>query len=371
MLRFLILLLTPLLFVFATPSYATTSRFLLVSPGSADNPHWQNAVMLAQQAACQLNVELQVGYVSPKKRSNWLAISSYIDQDRALDGVIFMAQPTEDNQVLFSKLEQHAVPYITLENSLPPEAMASLETHKSRYPRWLAHLSFDDVQAGYLLAKALIERAKASQAPPYQLIALSGAHIEIARQRNKGLHMALGESPDVTLNQLIYTNWDPERSRSQTLKLLKRYPETNIIWAASDKSALGAQQALGELGIKPHQQMALGGIDWQANALKAIKKGEYSASVGGHVLLASYALVELFDAANGADPQSDSRNFANLAISHPGQTQAASMATLSRIDFRALSRALSPDKRDHQLTMDKLQPTSPTLLSKACLPQPN
>lgn len=293
-----------LFFLFLFHGSASALELLMINPINVGNPHWDKAQHLAETAAKQLGINLKVIHADKIKRSNYAALTHYLKAGNPKpDGVFFLVHPAEDAVALFEHLEQLQIPFINLENTLSPEIMEQLQAPGQRFKYWKATKLFNDYQSGYVLADNLLKQAEKRFGNKVQIVGLSGNFTETSKQRNQGLIDALKSYPSAKLLQITHTNWEQRRGYEQAKKLLKRYPELNVIWAASDNGALGAHQALLEAGKRPGLDVLIGGIDWRDDAFPLIMKEEYNVSVGGQVLAATSALVHLYDLANGIDPK--------------------------------------------------------------------
>jgi len=293
---------------------AKTLTILFINPSHVGQPHWDKAQMLVEKAAQQLDIKLILARTHQSKRSNLYPLLEVIKNNKEpLDGVIFLASQWDDNQYVFSFLEEKKIPFITLENTIDERDRKFLGKAGEKFKYWLAEKSFDDKKAGYLLAQELIKQATHNLSSPISIVAISGARIEISDLRNAGLRQAVAENPQTNLKQLVFNNWDRKKSQLQTQKLLLRYPETRIIWTASDNGGLGAYESVLASGKKPGQDILIGGIDWHSEIFPLIKNGHYNASMGGQVLAATAGLVLLYDFHNGVNKQT-LKNMPNLKI---------------------------------------------------------
>ncbi len=75
----------------------------------------------------------------------------------------------------------------------------------------------------------------------------------------------------------ISAEWDRLKAMNITLDILQRQPDINIIYAANDTMALGAAEAVRNLGREA--QIKIIGVDGTADARKAIVEGHLTASV--------------------------------------------------------------------------------------------
>ncbi|MTV27872.1 substrate-binding domain-containing protein [Nitriliruptoraceae bacterium ZYF776] len=142
------------------------------------------------------------------------------------------------------------------------------------YDRWVAHITYDGEESGYLIAQAMIEEMGGSGG----IIALQGIlDTAAAQDRFAGLQRALEEHPDVTLLDDQTAGFDRAQALDVTRTLLTAHgDEVSGIWAANDDMALGALQALEAAG---RDDVAVVGIDAVPEAIEAIQAGTMTATV--------------------------------------------------------------------------------------------
>jgi len=111
----------------------------------------------------------------------------------------------------------------------------------------------------------------------------------------------LKDNPDVELKQVVYGEWNQERTKKQTIGMLKRYSDIKIIWAANDPMAMGVLDALEFMGKKAGKDVFVGGLNWSSPALSEVKNGKMVTTVGGHFMCGGWSLVLLYDYHNRLD----------------------------------------------------------------------
>jgi hypothetical protein len=144
------------------------------------------------------------------------------------------------------------------------------------------------------------------------------------------------ESESATLNQLLYAGWSQSEAEDKTRLLLDRYPDTDVIWSASDGMALGAIQALESKGIRPGVDVMVGGVDWEERALNAIREGRLTISMGRHFMDGGVALLLLHDFNAGFD-------FASEAS---GSMLSYDLKVANRENFETIEQVMRPDNWD-------------------------
>ena len=142
-------------------------------------------------------------------------------------------------------------------------------------PNYVAHISFNGVPNGKLMAEALFKAMGGKGG----IVALGGILSNIpAIERKKGLDMALAANPNVKLLDFQVANWSPTEALEKVNAWLTQYgDQITGIWAANDDMALGALEALradGRAGKVP-----VTGIDGIQLAVEAIMAGELAGTV--------------------------------------------------------------------------------------------
>lgn len=220
---------------------------------------------------------------------------------------------------------------------------------REKYPNYIGTLIPDNVQAGRLIAEALVSAAPGGD--DWGVIALNGlSATPAAADRLTGLKQALASKPAFPLLQTVDTDWSEEDSAKRAQGLLTRYQSHKrlLLWCANDPIALGALRAAREMGRIPGKDILVAGLNWSDRAFAGIQAGDMVASVGGHVFAGAAALAMIADHAAGLDFLA-----ANLQQSMPfGTIDATVLAGLTRrfgatkidlakIDYATLSRKTS------------------------------
>ncbi len=282
-----------ILLLLFTANEVKALNITLINPDKPGRPFWDLCTEIAQAAAEDLQINLEVIYGGGDRFSNQDVIQHLSLTDKNIDYLIFL--PREGNALQsFTTLEKAKIPFITLERAIEANEFSAFGHPKKRFKYWIDDVHYDDSQAGKLLTKALINKSRSQGIKHQYITALNGDHSAISSKREQGLRLALEKN--TSLNQIIYTMWHPVKAEQQTPYILKRYPNTNIFWAASDELALAAYAAL----IKSkNQQVVTGGIGGTPSAINSIKKGQLTATVGGHYMQVAWALIKAYDHSKG------------------------------------------------------------------------
>ncbi|WP_241984780.1 sugar ABC transporter substrate-binding protein [Cryobacterium adonitolivorans] len=143
------------------------------------------------------------------------------------------------------------------------------------YDSWIAHITYDGVDSGYQIAKAMFE----SMGGEGNVIALQGIlATAAAKDRFAGLELALEEYPGITLLDQQAADFDRTKAFDITKTLLTKYgADVGGVWAANDDMALGALKALDAAGLAGEVKVV--GIDAVPEAVQAIEDGAITATV--------------------------------------------------------------------------------------------
>lgn len=139
----------------------------------------------------------------------------------------------------------------------------------------VSYIGSDDVQGGYIVAKAIIEKIGGKG----NVVMLEGPVGQTGpMQRGEGMRKALAEHPDVKLIETKTANW----SRNESMDLMQNWlvshsGKINGIFGQNDEMALGAIAAVKSAGIEP--LLPAGGIDGISDAIRAVSRNEMVVSV--------------------------------------------------------------------------------------------
>lgn len=139
----------------------------------------------------------------------------------------------------------------------------------------ISYIGSDDVQAGYLVGKAVIE----AMGGKGTVVELEGPIGQTGpMQRGEGMAKALAEHPEVMLLESKTANW----SRNEAMDLMQNWlvayrGKIDGIFGQNDEMALGAIAACKAAGIEPLIPAA--GIDGISDAVRAVDRNEMLISV--------------------------------------------------------------------------------------------
>lgn len=143
----------------------------------------------------------------------------------------------------------------------------------------------------------------------------------------------------------------------RTTALMKRYPQTRVLWAASDAMALSMADAARAQGRTPGKDIFIGGIDWSDAGLAAVQQGDLVASLGGHFMEGGWVMVLLHDYHHGLDFSASlgSTIRSDMQIINKKNVLAYRKnfggKNWDSIDFRKFSRVLNPGLKKYDFSL--------------------
>ncbi|CDF84807.1 ABC transporter substrate-binding protein [Pseudomonas sp. QL9] len=332
---------------------------VFLNPGRANETFWVSYTQFMQAAASDLGMSLQVRYGERDTQKMLREAREVLQGTQRPDYLIFVNENYAGPEILRLSVGS-GVRLFAVNSTLTADQQRIAGASRGRYPNWIGSLVADDEAAGYLMAKALLRQGEASGAP-LQMLAFSGSKQTPASQfREQGMRRALAEYPQARLLQLVYAGWANERAYEQGLQLLKRYPQTRLVWSANDEMAFGAMRAAKQLGRVPGKDLLFSALNNSPEMLDSTVDGRVSVAATGHFSLGAWAMVLLHDYDAGVDFATHGGKDRQIPIFVLlDRRQAARMkANLARpgfgIDFRDFSLALHPERKRYEFSVQPL-----------------
>jgi len=261
---------------------------------------WFMVSEFMKAAANDLGIELEVHYAQREYVKMIELTKKAVNKQPPPDYLIIVNEKLIANKLIKIAYQKNIKTLLIL-NDLTPAQKKQLTQRKDYSEKLLGAVTPDNVSAGYLIAKALIEKGRQIKKDKLQMIAINGSRVTPASvERETGLNKALAQyKKNVDLNQLTYGEWRKDKSYIKTKVLLRRYPDTDLIWTANDPMALGAVKAAEEEGKIPGKDIFIGGLNWSRAGLDAVKNDKLVITAGGHFMVGGFSLVILYDIYNG------------------------------------------------------------------------
>ncbi|AKA23915.1 ABC transporter substrate-binding protein [Pseudomonas chlororaphis] len=332
---------------FWAAAHATSVVFL--NPGKSTEAFWIGYSQFMQAAASDLGLDLRVRYSQRDSQTTIRQAREALLGPHRPDYLVLVNEQYVAPEIL--RLSQGSgVKLFIVNNALTADQQRLLGERESRYPDWIGSMTANDEEAGYLMLKELVRRhGPVAPGESIDLLAFSGVkNTPVAQFREQGLQRALAEHPEVRLRQLVYGEWSRQRAFEQAQQLLKRYPQTQLIWSANDEMALGAMEVLERQGRRPGKEVLFSALNSSPQALQALIDGRLTVLIAGHFTLGGWAMVVLNDDARGLNPATHGGPDWQLGVFQLlDKVQAQRLLDLQGtqqfgVDFRALSAQDKP-----------------------------
>lgn len=337
-------------------------RIAVFTPTSEGNTYWPQVYRILNSAAEDLNITLEsyefdVGNRFAKQKEG----VEILKRNPRLDGAIFSVAFGQALPLL-EAAEELGIPSF-IQGPLFKEEMLELGgLPRRKYRSWVGYFYQNEEEKGYKLGRILIETAVEQEAFAADgLVHVAGIGGDFTwygtELRERGLKRAVEEEPRAKLMQIVPTQWTPEEAREKTSRLLVRYPEISVIWAASDQLALGAAEALEAAGRIPGETAFTGGLDLSTKGLEAVKEGRLVATVAGSLFSYAEVLVYLYDYLMGIDFSWDVGTMIGTDIHTASSENVDFLLDLFRdyetIDFSRFSKAHNPELVEYDFALEK------------------
>ncbi|BAN49385.1 ABC transporter substrate-binding protein [Metapseudomonas resinovorans] len=334
---------------------------VFLNPGRAAEPFWASYGHFMQAAADDLDMDLTILYAERDLRRMIEQARDTLQGNARPDYLVFVNEQYAGPEIL--RLAQGSgVKLFTVNSHLTADQQTLTGATREKYPDWIGSMVTNDEEAGYLMARSLLEQQeRRSHGEPYDVLAFSGVKQTPASQyREQGLMRALAEFPDARLRQLVYAEWTRERAYVQAQQLLQRYPEVRVAWSANDEMAFGVMKAGEERGLKPGSDLLVSALNNSPEVLRSYLDGDISALVSGHFTLGGWAMVLLHDYDAGVDfaEHGGKDRVVPLFISLDRDKARRLLRHIERrgydLDFRAYSLVGKPKARDYRFSLEPL-----------------
>lgn len=242
------------------------------------NPVWIQAGEGAKAAAEAFGMEIEVA--APVESNNNDEQIQLVQQAIAKQKDIVILTPADSTGIVpaVTELNEAGIPVINLNTKINNESgNANSETF----------VVADNIQCATLCAEELAKRANEEG----QILILQGpSGGQVTIDLTKGAEDTFAKYPNMEIVDYQDAAFDRSTGYSITQNMLQTYPDLKVIFSCNDEMALGAFKAVQEAGKE--DQIVIGGIDGNQDALKSIDEGGLDVTVFKNFWLQAYTAVE-------------------------------------------------------------------------------
>lgn len=277
-----------------TSHSAIALEIIFINPGSSEHRvssdnitgnFWSKVSKIMQNTAADLNIRLHTEYAN----RDHILMKQLIRQaiDSKPDYLILVDEKSVTSEYL-ATINTRNIPIYFLLNQPVSKNLAKL---KKQGTNVIGGITPNNHVAGKLLMQELLVEYKKNNTQPANILALHGDYSTSASLlRKQGLINYIDQLPSVNLIAEDVANWSESEGFLKTMAYMQLIPEINIIWCANDAIAFGAKRALKKM--QKESAVIVGGINWDSPPSDI---SAFDISIGGHVLLGAYALINIFD----------------------------------------------------------------------------
>ena len=326
-------------------------RIVLLSPNSEGNTYWPQVFRIIERVAETLGFEFVPHSLGVQDRFARQQDTLRILSDEPRPQAVIVSPVIGHSVALLEAAEALRIPVFILGPLFPSELPALGQAPRNKYKSWAALFNWAEEEKGYALGKALLDEANQQQAfaadGRIQVVGVGGDPSWFGSGlRQAGLMRAVMAHPKAVFKQIVPTLWAQEEGRQLTAKLLKRYPQASVVWAASDQLGAGAAQALAEQGRTLGKNAFTGGLDLSGLGLTLVKDGQFVATAGSTLLSYAQVAVLVYDYLQGfdfAERLGSTLAFPTLLATRGNvESHLRLSGCVQSIDFRNFSRVYRP-----------------------------
>lgn len=346
------------------PAFAVSVVF--INPGKSGEAYWVAAADSMRAASRSLGVDLEVKFAERDQLRVLSAAQEIAARPKAdRPHYVIITNDYGLGPKLLSIFEGTGIQCFFAYSPPIVADQATLGKPRQIHKHWLGSLQPRAADAGYLTAQALIAKGRAAKAHgadgKLHMLAIAGDRsTPVSIHRNEGMQRAIREAGDVVLDQVIYSDWNREKAQQQSAVLFERYPLARLIWAGSDQMAFGAMTSWERRGGQPGQNAWFSGVNTSTEAMEAVKSGRLSALAGGHFIVGAWALVMIYDHANGRDFADEGLDLDRpMFVLFDARAADRFLARFGdgkydSLDFKKYSKALNPGLKHYDFSFEQL-----------------
>jgi ABC-type sugar transport system substrate-binding protein len=253
--------------------------------------------------AQDLNIELETYSADSNRFLMKQQFISVINRNDKVDAVIF--NNYKDSASQFIKLANDAKVFSFLVNSaMTDQKNREMGEPRDKFPYWIGQMHPDEAGANKRIVNRLIDEAtRVLNKQKINVIGINGPISSgAAVMRLNALTETLAENTQTSLRQVVNVEgWNEIEASAKFQALMKRYADTDVVWAGSARLVDGILDGEKSLPVKAGVDYFTGGVGFKRSMLEAIKNDQVSIAAGGHYIEGVWALILVFDYLSGND----------------------------------------------------------------------
>jgi ABC-type sugar transport system substrate-binding protein len=331
-------------------------RIIFLNPGEpvdrGAGPYWQLVSDSMRRAAQVFGMQLEIIYAERDHLQMLRHAEEVAKRANGSDYIIIVNEKLAAQQML-NTLSQSRAKVLLIHNDLTAEQRHEIGNEREHFRNWIGTVAADSRRGAYQLMERLHHQLGDNEA---RVVVISGdPTAPVSLERAQGVKEYIGQAGRGRIHQFVFGDWSYADGEEKATLLLARYPDTNIIWTASDSLALGALRAVKVRG----GSVLVGGMGGWPIALSSVAEGGLTATAAGAFLIGAWAIVMLYDYHNGLDFAAyggASQKFDYFIVSRENVAQYDDVVMQRRdmLDFRSYSKVLNPQPGPYDFSLKAL-----------------
>ncbi|MCV0424688.1 MAG: ABC transporter substrate-binding protein [Roseibium sp.] len=266
-----------------------------INPGGKTG-FWGEVSRAMKAAAIDLDADLEILYADRQPYAMEELLQQRLEQGNLPDYFVLVNENQAGARLMQLMAGQPSKVFFLL-NRLTLQQRTILESRSIDLHNIVGSVVPDNEIAGYEMALSLFEKVQEREPEnkAIRLLALTGDTTTPAGlQRELGMLRAVADHRNVRLVHAIPVNWDEETAYQRTRDVLAR-TQVDVVWAANDAIAFGAQSAARGADLVPGKDILFAGLNWSQRGMQAVREQTMTMTHGGHFFAGAWALVMLRD----------------------------------------------------------------------------
>ncbi len=275
--------------LFSSYNYAKTS-VLFINPGLPQESFWGSVDSYLNEAAVQLDVELEIYHA----RRDHISAIDFLHRRltvKPLPDYIILVNEKGVGAQMLDVLHGYPVfvTFVLNDLSQAEKKRVLKDTHWQTF--LLPGISPENDFIGFKTAEALFH---AGGGIPGEVAVISGDKTTPASQlREQGAMNYISTNREMVFTQRVYAHWREETAYKQAKALLARYEDLRYIWTANDHMAFGVQQAVMDMGLTVGKDVFISTVNTSKRVLLELQAGKIAALGGGHFVAPGIVLTKI------------------------------------------------------------------------------
>lgn len=259
----------------SVPQAPTTARYhVTLIAKSTSTEFWSAVFAGAEAAATEYNMDLTIS--GPEREEDYTSQNDLIEKavEDGAQAIIFSASDYQQNAAAIDAAADKGVRIVVVDSAVDSTKVS-------------AYVGADNYGAGQMAAESALESV---EGPLHVGLVNYNVNSPNAQEREDGVIDALAASGRAEVSATVYSVATPESAHAETLTMLTRHPEINVLISFNESVSVGAAQAVSDLDRADDLWMVA--FDSNIQTVDALHTGAVDAMVVQNTYAMGYFSVE-------------------------------------------------------------------------------